>query len=248
MNKSNAETKSRATRTTEEVLEQQKRDAERERQLTPATSTAVDADDNFGAPATDDRIIQGVLLRCVDGNWYDRDKRPVPSKLLALTTFTVVQFWRNQKPDPEKTIDSRVSALPDDDEIKAMNAAIPEKEWEDGINGKRPPWQRSEIVYLLDEATAQKYTFASNTAGARIAVEHLRDRVRSKRMLNRGAKLLPIVELAKAPMKTRHGVSKLRPDFKVAEWCVIGGGKTAPLIEHVKPPTPAEELDDTIPF
>jgi hypothetical protein len=242
MSKSNEEAKSRATRTTEEVLAQQKRDAEREQQLTSATSTAVDSDDNFGAPATHDRIIQGTLIRCVDGRWHDRDKLPVPSKLLALATFTVVQRWRDQK--PEETIDGRVSLLPDVDEL---NAAIPEREWEDGINGKRPPWQRSEIVYLLDEAEAQKFTFASGTVGATIAVEDLRDRVKWMRRL-RNARVIPVVELDNKPMKTRHGGSKLRPHFKITEWCTIGGDKATPLIEHVKPPTVAEELNDKIHF
>lgn len=240
------ETKSRATRTTEEVLTQQKRDAEREQQLTSATSAAVDSDDDFGAPAADDRIIQGVLAKCVDGNWHDRDKRPVPSKLLALKTFTIVQLWRNQK--PEQTIDGRVSSLPDVDEL---NAKIPEREWEKGIDGKpRPPWQRQEVVYLLDEATAQKFTFASGTIGAQIAVEELRDRVLWMRQL-RGRKVLPIVELTNKPMKTRHGGSKLRPHFAIAEWRELSAGlarEATPLLEHVKPPTTAEELNDTIPF
>jgi hypothetical protein len=243
MSKSDEETKSRATRTTDQVLAQQKRHAEREQQLTSATSTAVDSDDNFGAPATDDRIIQGELAKCVDGRWHDRDKRAIPSKVLALATFTIVQRWRDQK--PQETIDGRVSALPD---VTELNAAIPESEWETGIDGKpRPPWQRQEVVYLLDEATAQKYTFASGTVGATIAVEKLRDRVRCMRML-RHTRVIPIVELANAPMKTRHGVSKLRPDFKIAGWCTIGGDKATPLLEQVKPPTVAEELNDKIDF
>jgi hypothetical protein len=238
------ETKSRATRTPAQVLEQQQRDAERDRaqrQQVQAQSEA--ADDNFGAPATDNRIIQGVLLRCVDGRWHDRDKQPVPSKLLALTTFTVVQRWQDNKPEP--TIDGRVSSLPDVDEL---NAAIPESEWENGKDGKpRPPWQRSEIVYLLDETTAQKYTFASGTVGAQMAVEELRDRVKWMREL-RGAKVFPIVELANMPMKTRHGVSKIRPHFKIAGWCGMSGGRGTPLLEHVEPPTVAEQVGDSIPF
>jgi hypothetical protein len=238
---SDEETSSRATRTTTQVLAQQQQDAERDRQV----QAQPDADDdNFGAPATDDRIIQGTLIRCVDGRWHDRDKLAVPSKLLALTTFTVVQRWRNQKPEP--TIDGRVSSLPD---VGELNAEVPEVEWEKGIDGKpRPPWQRSEVVYLLDEATAQKFTFASGTVGAQIAVEELRDRVKWMRVL-RGARVIPIVELANKPMKTRHGVSKLRPHFKIAGWRGISlTSEATPLIEHVKPPTTAEELDDEIPF
>jgi hypothetical protein len=238
------ETKSRATRTPAQVLEQQQQDAERDRQLTPTTSTAADSDDDFGAPAADDRIIQGVLLKCVDGNWHDRDKLAVPSKLLALTTFTVAQRWRDQK--PQETIDGRVSSLPDVDEL---NKQIPQDTWEKGIDGKpRPPWQRQEVVYLLEEGTAQKFTFASGTVGAQLAVEELRDRVHWMRQL-RGERVIPIVELANKPMKTRHGGSKLRPHFKIAGWCGIGGGgKATPLLEHVDPPTVAEEAGDEIPF
>jgi hypothetical protein len=241
---SDEETSSRATRTTTQVLAQQQQDAERDRTKQQQTQTQPEAaDDNFGAPVTHDRVIQGTLLRCVDGRWHDRDKLAVPSKLLALTTFTVVQRWRNQKPEP--TIDGRVSALPG---VGKLNAEIPEVEWEKGIDGKpRPPWQRSEVVYLLDEATAQKFTFASSTVGAQIAVEELRDRVKWMRVL-RGAKVIPIVELANKPMKTRHGGSKLRPHFKIAGWCGIEVDKATPLIEHVKPPTVAEELDDEIPY
>jgi hypothetical protein len=242
---SDEETSSRATRTTTQVLAQQQQDAERDRaERQQVRAQSEDADDNFGAPVTDNRIIQGILLRCVDGRWHDRDKLAVPPKLLALTTFTIVQRWHNQK--PETTIDARVSSLPDVDEL---NARIPEHEWEKGIGDKpQPPWQRSEVVYLIEEATAQKYTFASGTVGAQMAVEELRDRVKWMRAL-RGAKLFPVVELANAPMKTRHGVSKLRPHFKIAGWCGIGvTGKATPLIEHVKPPTTAEELDDEIPF
>jgi hypothetical protein len=227
------------TKTTAQALAQQQQDAERDRQ---AQQPEAD-DDNFGAPATDDRIIQGVFIKCVDGNWHDRDKLAVPSKLLALTTFTIVQHWRNQK--PEETIDGRVSALPD---VAELNAKIPECEWEKGIDGKpRPPWQRQEVVYLLDEATAQKFTFASGTIGAQIAVEELRDPVKWMRVLRR-ARVVPIVELANKPMKTRHGGSKLRPHFKIAGWRGIGGGKATPLLEHVEPPTTAEELDDSVPF
>jgi hypothetical protein len=64
----------------------------------------------------------------------------------------------------------------------------------------------------------------------------------------RHTRVIPIVELANAPMKTRHGVSKLRPDFKIAGWCTIGGDKATPLLEQVKPPTVAEELNDKIDF
>jgi hypothetical protein len=81
------------------------------------------------------------------------------------------------------------------------------------------------------------------------------DEVRSLRAMLKvalrqcGERVIPIVELANKPMKTRHGGSKLRPHFKIAGWCGIGGGgKATPLLEHVDPPTVAEEVGDEIPF
>ena len=43
------------------------------------------------ADSADDRVIQGTLIKCVDGHWTDRDKRAIPSstRLLALIDASV---------------------------------------------------------------------------------------------------------------------------------------------------------------
>jgi hypothetical protein len=184
-------------------------------------------------------LIQGILIKCVDGRWHDRDKLAVPSKLLALATTTIIQCWREQMP-VDTIFKHPGQPLPNVDEL---NAKIPENEWEAGFDGKpKPPWQRQEICYLLDEGDAQKYTFASGTVGARIAVDELRDRVKWMRAI-RGASVVPLVELANRPMRTQYGGSRLRPHFKITAWREFGVGLTSEQIEHIKPAGTAEQLD-----
>jgi hypothetical protein len=81
-----------------------------------------------------------------------------------------------------------------------------------------------------------------------------------------------LVALSSRPMKTRHGVSKMRPEFIVLEWRQLGGGGSGslkdvsrPRVEHrtaaeqqqpddcaglqpVEPVSVEEELNDEVPF
>jgi hypothetical protein len=109
-------------------------------------------------------------------------------------------------------------------------------------------------VYLIDPTTAEKFTYANNTYGAMLAFSTLNDRVETMRKL-RGDGVIPEVELACKPMKTRHG-NKLRPEFKITgDWRRLGGSP-APQIASAEPakltkvsePTTKEELDDELPF
>lgn len=212
--------------------------------------------DGWDDTEADDRIIQGTLARCVDGHWTDKDGGALPKQLLALTTVTVLQHWQNQKPI-ETILKRPGKPLPD---VDALNAKIPQNEWEAGIDGNpRPPWQKQYIVYLLDPSSAAKFTYANGTTGARIAVENLKDQVKWMRAL-RGNNVTPLVELATKPMKTKFG-QKLRPEFKIVRWVELGQAvEAAPRIEHkpneyaearmkrVEEPSIEEKLNDGIPF
>ena len=158
---------------------------------------------------------------------------------------TASQSKRSKKPG---------EPLPDIDEL---NARIPQKQWETGLDGKpRPPWQKQCLVYLLDGTNAERFTFINSTVGARIAVENLKDQVKWMRAM-RGADVFPVVELSSAPMKTKMG-TKIRPDFRVVGWRRLGDGETGP-VTGAPPTTPAigkpvapvssrEALNDEIPF
>jgi hypothetical protein len=81
------------------------------------------------------------------------------------------------------------------------------------------------IVYLIDPGTAAFFTYLNSTIGARIAYEHLRERVVTMRAL-RGAKVVPLVKLS----------AKHRPEFEILSWHSLGSGGGAPAISG--PTTP----------
>jgi hypothetical protein len=73
--------------------------------------------------------------------------------------------WRDQQ--PVETITERPDQpLPD---VDKLNAKIPKKQWELGLDGQpRPPWQLEFVVYLMNPETADLWTFINSTTGARI--------------------------------------------------------------------------------
>jgi hypothetical protein len=226
-------------------------------------------DDGFDDTSTDNRLIQGTLIRCVDGVWSSKDKLELPDKLLALGTVEALQRWENGK--PTETITKKAGeALPD---VEELNSTIDEAAWEDGPGGRRPPWVHCFVVYLVDSNDAAKYTFCNSTWGARRAVDILKDKVRTMRLF-RGQHVTPVVQLDSAPMSTQFGM-KRRPEFKIVSWVELGGGGELPklggnggatMIEHkpaesakeiaaksafapkeVKRPSVSEEIDDDLP-
>jgi len=171
------------------------------------------------------RVIQGVILKCVDGRWQDKDGLTPPDTLLAMGTAR----WQ-----PVDTIvETADQPLPDVDDL---NAKIPIKEWEKGLDGKpRPPWQVQYVVYLIDPVSGSTWTFINGTVGARIAYERLTDKFRWMRRL-RGDNIAPVVKLDSRPMKTSFG-QKMRPEFTVLEWRDLGSGVPSTLqIEHKAEP------------
>jgi hypothetical protein len=203
--------------------------------------------DGFTA-AADGRVIRGQLIKCVDGHWSSKTAADLPEKLLAIGVLNILQRWENQKPVDVITAKPG-EPLPD---LDALNAEIPEEDWDLGPdNKKKPPWQFQHVVYLVDAATAAKYTFASGTIGARIAVDNLCDQVSTMRMLR--GNVTPVVALGDAPMATKFGL-KIRPSFDIVGWVQLEGMTAPAQIEHIKgitpvdPPTISEELNDEINF
>jgi hypothetical protein len=213
------------------------------------TKLPATVDDGFvdAADPNADRVIRGVILKFVDGNWTDADGAKVPpgTKLLAWATTQALQLWRDKLP-VETIIKKSGVPLPDVDEL---NDKIPQTQWEKGLNGPRPPWIKQNIVYLLNAKDGSEFTFISGTTGAAIATERLKDRVKNMRTL-RGDRVVPLVELGNKPMPTKFG-TKPRPDFIVVEWRNLGSpvapALTPEIGTKVEPPTLAEEMDDEIP-
>lgn len=226
--------------------------------MSNTTNLPIITDDGFGDPDVDaERIIQGTIIRCIDGQWTDADGTAFgpDTMMLALGTTMCLQRWENQK--PVKTI-RKISnePLPDVDEL---NAKIPKEDWELGLNDEpRPPWVRQHVVYLINPDLAALYTYINSTVGASIAVDRLKSKVMWMRQL-RGAHVVPLVKLDSKPMKTRFG-KKLRPEFTILEWRQLGrvGEANQAQIAHqpdgkdglqpVEPASVQEELNDEIPY
>lgn len=207
-----------------------------------------------GGLNNNDRVIQGTIVRCVDGHWADRDGISIPqeAQMLALATRQVLQRWHDQT--PVETITKH--PLPD---VEELNAQIPQDEWEEGLDGNpRAPWVRQHIVYLLDPHDASLFTFINSTVGAQIAVERIAEKMKWMAAL-RGERVVPLVKLDTKPMTTRFG-QKMRPEFTVIDWRKIGvdlRGEVAPQIapsnpkeigEPVEPISSKKEFNDEIPF
>jgi hypothetical protein len=208
--------------------------------------------DGFGDDDAVGRLIQGTIVRCVDGRWATRDGTTFPpdTRLLALATTTALQRFKDQR-RVDEIVKRFGEPLPDVDEL---NAKIPADEWEEGLDGNpRPPWVKQRVVYLLDPRDASTYTYVNSTVGALIAVERLKERVKWMRTL-RGERVVPVVKLDAKSMPTKFG-QKMRPEFTIIEWRDFGGLQTTattPPIERLgqamTPPSTAEELNDVIRF
>jgi hypothetical protein len=90
-------------------------------------------DDGFHGSSSSDRLLKGMFVNWTDtAHWLDRDKLTPPSPLLVFAINTALQMWKGGKVDVLTD-----KPLPDPD---ALNATIPQSEWELGIDGKsRPP-------------------------------------------------------------------------------------------------------------
>jgi hypothetical protein len=211
-------------------------------------TTLTTTDDNS------DRLIRGSLLKFVDGVWDTRDGETIPAMLLVMDITKGLQRWAKNLP-VETIMQKAGEPLPD---VELLNEAIPQEEWEPGIDGKpRAPWQLNHVVYLVDPKTATSFTFSNSTTGARIATEKLKERIETMRRL-RGESVTAVVSLGLKAMKTQFG-QKQRPDFVIEKWFGFGGGEGAAQIEHkpdggggafkkIAPPTLAEEVGDEVPF
>ena len=79
--------------------------------------------------------------------------------------------------------------------MNELNAEIPQDTWEETDFGPREPWSHQFAVYLCDADDGSIYTHINSTAGAAMATRELKSRVKWKRSLFGGRKLLPVVTL-----------------------------------------------------
>jgi hypothetical protein len=143
----------------------------------------------------DGSLVKGVIAKCNDGAWTDRDGQPLPEKLIAMATTRALQLWKDQK--PVQTIKQIDGPLPG---VDKLNETIPRDQWELGLDKQpRAPWVKQYVCYLVDPRDGSTYTYLNSTTGCRICIQNLEERIKMMRAL-RGANVVPVVRLDKKPM------------------------------------------------
>jgi hypothetical protein len=188
------------------------------------------------------RTIRGRRTVFLDGGWIDQTKSKLPPDLRVLvhTITSVYQVWLHGELI-EEIVKGPGVTLPDPEE---RNKKIPETEWDDGYNGKRPPASVSRLIYMV-APDGEEFTFISSTVGANIAVSELKEKIRNVRQWRNDPYLCAIIGFGTKPMPTRFSpVPKPRPFFEIHDYRSFGKPMPAapepPALDHsaAEQPTP----------
>jgi hypothetical protein len=161
------------------------------------------------------QVIKGKLLKFTSEMWVTREGEEISAdlELVAVDVRRIVQKWKDQVP-VEILVLEPGQKFPD---LEKLNAEMPRQDWIEGHDGKlRGPWQAQYVVYLLNPATMDQFSFATGTIGGRICVCDLVKRTQWMRKLS-GDNVYPVVTLSDTFMKTKHG-GRQRPHFLIKRW------------------------------
>jgi hypothetical protein len=168
------------------------------------------------AATTHQGVIKGSLLKCNDGQWLKGkgNQNLNGAQRVAVSTRDAWVHWVDQKP-VQYILRKAGKQLPDRSELGDLDESL----WPVGPDGKtrRDPWVFTTLVYLIDEQTAEQFTFATSTWGGRMAVAELGEQVATMRRAHGQARAVPVVELTSFHKQTRFG-RKLWPQFKIVDW------------------------------
>lgn len=182
-------------------------------------------------------VIQGALVKFTnEATWLTRDGDELPAdrELIVVDIARLVQRWKDQQP-----VETRILApgekFPD---VADLNEAVPRTDWVKGPDGKpRGPWQAQHVVYMLDPATMERYSFPTGTVGGAIAVRDLVDKTNWMRRY-RGGHVYPAITLSDTFMNTRFG-GRQRPHFLIKRWVKLDA-------ESGERALPAPALEDPV--
>jgi hypothetical protein len=214
-----------------------------------------DDDDGDFSPG----LVKGTRLKFVDKVWTAVDGTPLheDDQFLMVGTGFDYQRWVDKRP---AVYGER--PLPN---LDVLNESVPKEEWPIGkFSGKREgPWKRVWCIYLVRSADSGLFTSINTTAGQRVAYVKIKEKIKTKAMLNGGKIAMPTVRLSWAMMPTADFGPRPRPDFVVVadKWRdhiepepkQVEGPKPTPapsekIDSPIAPVTPEEALDDAIPF
>jgi hypothetical protein len=181
------------------------------------------------------RMIQGTRIKFSnEATWTDAQGVALDPQLclIVVEMKRVVNKWPVDLGPPLETIEvAPGQPWPD---INKLNAACPQTEWRTDFNGNpKGPYEAQRLLYLLDPATLDKYTYATNTIGGTRALSELAQKIEWAQKY-RGPGVRPLVHLSSIWMPTRFK-GRMRPHFiALPDWILPDGSKGA----LVQKPTP----------
>ena len=130
-------------------------------------------------------------------------------------------------------------------DVKKLNAETPEDEWRIGPDGQpKGPYENAHVLYLLDPATMDRFTYLASTLGGMRCVSELVSRVTWMRKF-RGVNVYAVVAFADTFMKTQFG-GRQRPHLEIKHWIRFGDGGT-PLPAPEQPALTSEAVEPQAP-
>jgi hypothetical protein len=186
--------------------------------------------EDFGLVDPAERLIQGDIMRCVDGKWSSKGGIEFPrgTRMIVAATVHVLQRWEDGLP-AETIVETPSKSLPDIDELRPISG---------GQMGRRPKRQSApavaRAVYRLSLRSARRRALhvSELDGGRQDGGQHVESRIARMRAFS-GRHVAAVVELGERLVSKRYG--KLGPMFHIVDWLPLdGGGSTAAprQIEH----------------
>jgi hypothetical protein len=208
----------------------------------PAHGDGIDCIDDGGGS-----IIKGAKMSFSNNAEYLAGgaviKSP-PREFILIERKRFVQEWGPGEGPPLSTRE----VLPGEffPDVERMNEEAPKDRWRMVFGQLKGPFEKVQVLYLLEPATMAAFTFITSTVGGFKAVRELTDATKRKRMLDNNPHLFPVVTLGDTFMDTQYG-GRQRPQFNVVRWIEIGKSAETPAL--AKPKTPNDDMGgDPIPF
>jgi hypothetical protein len=212
------------------------------------------------------RVIQGDIIKFTnEATWITKDDAEMAPdrELIVVDIVRCVQRWKDEQPIEIIILESG-QKFPD---IPKLNEDVPRSEWVKGPDGQlRGPYQKQQILYLLDPQTLDRFCWPSGTVGGDIAIRELVDKTKWMRKF-RGAYCYPIVTLSDKFLNTRYG-GRQRPHLVITRWTSLDAGgnsvtvqippaldsgaaekaESSPGMKTVAGPSLAEQMGDEVPW
>lgn len=201
--------------------------------------------DGWDAAASDSAAspMKGASIKFDAGAYFIGREKTLIQPEKQFVAMDVREGWMFLKKDTPAEYCMRAIGGPKPPRPDSFNN---QDEWPPGLDGQpADPWKYSKFLYLLDPATAEMFTFTSNTTGGRIGLSDLTSQIQLMRSTRAGA--VPIIELQSRQMKTKFGM-KPRPFFAVVGWHIQAEQGPKLIADNSNQTEVVNDMDDEIPF